>query len=112
MNLQSILKKSNATFLSVTNKKGELIDFTTEEGFTFQKEITLGSDFFLKAGEDFLTNVLKGAQINNISLKSENSHVLFLKNKNDLIFSFYSKTEINTNILKIIVDKFNDLSSS
>lgn len=107
MDLQAILNKSKALYISVTDKDEKLIDSIEKDTFDYKKELTTGGNFFLKSGSDFFTKVLNEKQIEQLLLTSQDTSILFIKNtKLNLLFSLYSKNELNPNIIKLIIEKY------
>jgi len=107
LDLQAILNKTKAYFISVSDKDENVIDSIEKDVFGRKKELTSGGNFFLKSGSDFFTKVLNEKEIKQISLSSQDTSILFIKNSSqELLFSIYSKNEINPNIIKLIIEKY------
>jgi len=107
LDLHAILNKTKSYFISVSDKEGNVIDSAEEDVFDFKKEMSSGGDFFLKSGSDFFTKVLKEKGLKQVALVSQETSVLFMKNTSEeLFFSIYSKNEMNPNIIKLIIDKY------
>jgi len=98
LNLQAILNKTKSYFISVSDSKENVIDSIEEEAFDRKKELTSGGNFFLKSGSDFFTKVLNEKELRQVSLSSQDTSILFIKNSSqELLFSIYSKNELNPN---------------
>ena len=106
MTLSSILEKTKASYIAVSSRYSKIIDSVEEEDYPLKKEFTSGGHFFFEMGSDFLNEVLKGGELEEISLNSKESNILFIKNEKGLVFYFLSKNELNTNIIKLIIDKY------
>jgi len=107
LNLQAILNKTKSYFISVSDAEGNIVDSVEKEPFNLKKEITSGGNFFLKSGSDFFTKVLNEKDLELVTLASQDTSILFIKNTSqELLFSIYSKNEINPNITKLIIDKY------
>lgn len=107
MDLQSILKKTKAEFISVSDAEGNILEFVEKDTFDYKKEVSSGGSFFFKSASDFFTKVINEEDIEEITLSSEKTSILFIKSSaKDLLFSIYSNDEINANIVKIIIDKY------
>ena len=107
MNLQSILNKTKSYFISVSDKDGTVIDSIEKDTFAYKKEMTLGGNFFFKSGSDFFREVLQEQDVEQISLASSTTSILFIKSHSqELLFTIYSKEELNLNIIKFIIDKY------
>ena len=107
MDLQAILNKTKSYFISVSDKDENVIDSIEKDLFEYKKEIVSGGNFFSKSGSDFFTKVLKEQELDQISLTSQETSILFIKNSSqELLFCIYSKNEINPNIVKLIIEKY------
>jgi len=107
LDLTSILNKTKSSYIAVSNAKGEVIDAIEADTFGFKKEISKGGDFFLKSGSDFFEKVLNEKDLKFITLSSNETNILFIKDSSqELVFSIYTKNEINPSIIKFIIDKY------
>jgi len=107
LDLQAILNKTKSYFISVTDNNENVIDSIEKDVFEHKKEIITGGNFFAKSASDFFTKVLNEKELEQISLSSQDTSILFIKNSSrELLFSIYSKNEINANITKLIIEKY------
>ena len=107
MDLKSILNKTKSDFISVSDVEGNVIEFTERQEFEYKKEVSLGGNFFFKSASDFFEKVLNENNIEQVNLSSEDTNILFIKNSSqELVFTIYSKNEINPSIIKFLINKY------